>query len=380
MTSSIQDSNGTNQIKNDSIEQATAAQEKTASSVRSVFSPPSSSSSQISLQISESPFANFPTELLAIIGAYANETFTAALPENATTSDDLVKDLMIAEEKAWMGFSDYLRGHRDSFSGKIYNQLLDQKKDQTIAQIVEMTFIEAEKKIKQNDPILRTLQRSLHIGLDPENLTFENCAFERIDHIAEEYLHRCDECLIQSVQENRHLPEPNQRNPKIVDYLEQLEREGSIAPEILGKAFRMAAYLGHLDCLNAIIRSQGFAEISPETLGWAFDNAAENGHPDCLEAISGSNRFDDISTQDLGWAVKTAALNGHPNCLFAIIRSNRFTKISVADLGVALRNAAFFGHLDCLNAIIGSNRFSEILAEDLGWALINSAERGILIV
>ena len=293
-----------------------------------------------------------PPEVLGIIGAYANDTLKKVLPNMPSSSGevndltraaqdawqgfenylqkhsdsfDLVNDLTIAKQNAWQGFSDYLRGHPNSFSGKIFIPLIGQNGNNANEQIVQNTFLEAQKKIKQNYQILLQAQKNHQIqilpvqGLDPENLETAEWAFERIDNIiAEEYLPRCEKCIIQSIKENRReLPETNPQF-KIVDYLKQLERAELLDAKILVNAFVYAVSLDHLDCLNAIIQSNRFAEISSADLGWALDATAKNGHLDCLFAIIRSKRFAEISSEDLKGALRSAALNGHLDCYNAI--------------------------------------------------------------
>ena len=165
-----------------------------------------------------------------------------------------------------------------------------------------MTFIEGLKKIKQNDEILFDTQFDLQLQippvreLDPENAEIADRAFERIDQIAEQYLPRSEECIIKSIQGHRQLPE-NPKNSQATNYLQQLERKGLLNGEILGNALKMAARLGHLECLDAIIHSNRFADISAEDLGKASMNAAVFDHFDCQDAIIYSNRSDDIIQQ-----------------------------------------------------------------------------------
>ena len=346
-----------------------------------VFTPsfPSSSSSSRSTSSSSEQIPttlNLPSEVLGIIGSFDHTTLTGAVPEKAKiSSDGLVNDLMIAKQNAWQGFADYLRGRPNSFSGKIFKQLISQKGNETIEQIVQKTFLEAKKKITQNYQIFVQIQRDLQIqilpvqGLDPNNLEIEYRACERIDNIAEEYLPGCEEFIIKCIKKNRHLPEPNPTNSTANNYIQQLEREGLLNAEILKEAFVCAAALGHLDCLNAIISNQLFAKISAADLELAFFQAARFNHLDCLNAIMHSDRFAEISADYLASALIRATANGNPDCLNAIIHSDRFAEISADYLGRALWNAAEYDQ-HCLKAIIHSNRFAEISAADLGWALI----------
>ena len=68
----------------------------------------------------------------------------------------------------------------------------------------------------------------------------------------------------------------------------------------LGMALVGAARYGHIEAVNAIIGSSGFADIPPEALGSALKWAAGCGRIDALNAIIGSNRFKDILPKDLG--------------------------------------------------------------------------------
>ena len=98
-------------------------------------------------QVSTSPL-NMAPEVLGILGAFAQDTLPTALA-NGARSDGLVNDLLIAKQNAWQGFSDYLRDHPNSFSGKIFTPLIRQNGNTPNEQIVQKTFLEAEKRINK---------------------------------------------------------------------------------------------------------------------------------------------------------------------------------------------------------------------------------------
>ena len=318
----------------------------------SVLSPSfPSSSSQNSSSESIPTTLNFPSEVLGIIGSFVPETLKEILPEKPEIPSDgpvtdamrakqhvwqrfsdmrkhpdssgLVNDLMIAKQNEWQAFADYLRGHPDSFSGRIFDRLSDHGKKESSSDLVKMTFTEAKTRMNSNLSAFFRIQ-----GEDPENLEIEDFDFERIDQMATEYLSISEKFIIEMIKEDRpQLPASNQQNPKVMDYLQQLEKERLLTPEIFEEVMILAANLGHFECLRTIVESKRFADISQENLGMVLQLAATNGYLDCLNAVIHSNRFADISREDLRLALLFAAQNGHPNCLNAIICSNRSSEI-----------------------------------------------------
>ena len=160
-----------------------------------------------------------PLETIGIIMAYCgkNDALTDEL-SNAGPSDGLANDLKKGTKRSWESFADYLRTHRDSFCGKIGEQLrISKKKHQIDEQIVQDTFAQAKIEIGNKYADFYAVRQMNDDSVQPFNPEkFPDCAFERIDTIAGEYPLHCDECIIECIKKNRpQLPEPEQENPQI---------------------------------------------------------------------------------------------------------------------------------------------------------------------
>lgn len=204
---------------------------------------------------------------------------------------------------------------KKSISRRIFTQLLqDEYPDRSISlieqkRLVIKTFKAFEILIKGCDPLL--WPSNDESDLCPVLVAFRDMDFEKLDCFVTRNREAEDDLIYRVVPRR----ERGFRMPKVISIHKELiiaagygpchefdailrvysQLSFQCPPDLLGRAFIIAAQFGRVECLNAIIRYSGSGDIPADYLDGALDYlhrafwaAADNGHPECLNAIAGS--------------------------------------------------------------------------------------------
>lgn len=114
--------------------------------------------------------------------------------------------------------------------------------------------------------------------------------------------------------------------------------------------FHLAAGLGQVDQLKALIKERAINRMTPDGLWTAINLAANNGQLQCLQVLIESGVY--IENPTCSTPLMRAAINGHVQCVRALIKAGAKVNVVDVDGSTPLSLAACAGEYQCVQALL----------------------------